>query len=322
MFLELNEIAKQLDEHIEKGEKLELKKSRKQKGLDLIKAYSFDPYNPTQYTEDSGYYNPYRLVDGAYLPYPVEYWRSQGKSEDTDSYLTTQLLYDKFAPIKEAEQGFRAFKRSLDNDLFKAVAVPIGTVHTYSDGQRYVKQAEGKWVPVAANDGRTRKYLDHPNKQWSKMANDQISSHADRIGKIKGAIEKRSKEVKAEDAPKLQQALDTLKTHFSKFYEDGKIPDEVHEFFEKVSKNPDGLPAKGKPDKESNKDVEDAPRKHHIGVHFKHNGQNYTHEFKDIQASSHGDAVSKIMKIMETRLPGHQLTAIHAKSGEQKETQV
>lgn len=202
-------------------------------------------------------------------------------------------------------------------DLIKAGAVPIGTVHTYSDGQRYVKQAEGKWVPVAANDGRMRKYLSHPNKEWSGIANRQISEHADRVQKIKDLIEKKSEGEKGN--PKLKEALETMKQHFSKFYDDGKIPDEVHEFFEKVAKNPDGLtetskPADKKADQDSKKQIADAPKKHHVGVEFTHNGQNYTHDFKDIQASSHGEAVSKIMKIMEKRLPGHQLTRIRSHS--------
>lgn len=333
MFTELIDLAASLDEHIEKGEKLELKKAS-QKKADLRKALTFDPYNPTTYNEDSGIYNPYRMVDGGgYLPYPVEYWRSQGKDAQhlengqpsgdyIDSYDSVKRLYDKFKPVEQASQNLRAFRRSLEMDLFKAGAVPIGTVHTYSDGQRYVKQGEGQWKPVAANDGNVRKYLDHPNKEWSKQVNGMISQHAEKIARIKDAIERKSKIEK--DTPDLKGALDTLKTHFSKFYEGGKIPDDVHEFFEKVSKNPDGLSSSAKPEsKEANKDskkqVSDAPKKHHVGVEFSHNGQNYNHNFENIQANSHGEAVAQIMKIMDKRLPGHKLSKIHATSSDNKE---
>lgn len=331
MFTELIDLASTLDEHIEKGEKLELKKALKKKA-DLRKALTFDPYNPVTYHEESGFYNPYRMVDGGYLPHPVEYWRGQGKDTQhmdggqptghyVDPYREVQELYENFKPVVQASQNLRAFRRSLEMDLFKAGAVPIGTVHTYSDGQRYVKQAEGKWVPTAANDGRVRKYLDHPNKQWSKQANDMISQHAEKISRIKDAIERKTKAEK--DSPDLKNALDTLKTHFSKFYEGGKIPDDVHEFFEKVAKNPNGLPPAGKPadkkaDQKTDQQVGDAPKKHHVGVEFSHNGQNYTHNFENIQANSHGEAVAQIMKIMDKRLPGHKLTAIHAKAADKE----
>jgi hypothetical protein len=331
MFTDLTDLANILDEHISKG--LAKEKHSKIEILEdcISKGLSFDPFNPqTMQPDDDTYYNPYRVAaEGGFLPFRAEHWEGMGK--DKTAYLTTTNLYsqfesqeDRMSRVAQAQQKLFSFAKSLDSDLIKAGVVPIGTVHTYSDGQRYVKVSEGRWNPVAASaSSRMGKYLKHPNKEWQDKAHKNIDEHADRVAEIKDAMSRRVQtDFHGESHEKTKEAIGSLKNAFKRFYENGEVPDEVNSHFDKLLAGMDQAKKMADTaikDQKNPKPEEKNEAKHHVVIHFKHNGEDYSHRFENVKAGNHGDAVHKITKLLDQKLKGAQIQRIHAETAPEQE---
>jgi hypothetical protein len=236
MFNDLQKLASTLDEHIEKGQKLEKKSRIEVYEEQIAKGLSHDPFMPHEMSYDSPYYNPYRLVPGeGFLPYPAEYWESQGKNKE--DYRLTSELYQRIAPVQKALDGLFGLGRLLEKDLEKGGAVPIGTIHTYADGQRYKKVQEGVWTPVAGLEDKSHaKWLQHKDPKVRQKASGMIEEHAGKADKVKQLIEQRTREQKHGDEIKRQtmkEAIGHVRTAMSKLY-DGDVPEGMEDHFKKV----------------------------------------------------------------------------------------
>lgn len=208
---EIETLADILDEHIEKG----LAKESQSKIERIEKALSHDPFNPIEMNYDSPYYNPYKMApEGGFLPYTSQHWADQGK--DQSNYLTTDQFYDRYGEVKQAVTRFRGFARSLENDLKKAGAVPIGTVHKYKDGVNYKKTGEGQWIPVSA-DGKQATPKD-------------IEGHASTVSKISSHMKERGKHEETKKQA-VSEALKTVKQAVAALF-DGPMPDSVNKVFD------------------------------------------------------------------------------------------
>lgn len=244
MFNDLEKLASTLDEHIEKGLKLEKKSRIEVYEEQIAKGLSHDPFQPHEMSYDSPYYNPYRLVPGeGFLPYPAEYWEGLGKNKD--DYRLTSELYQRIAPVQKALDGLYGLGRAVVQDLEKGGAVPIGTVHTYADGQRYKKVREGVWTPLAGLETKSHsKWLEHKDPKVRAKANTMIEEHAGKADKLKELIDKRSHDQKHGDEIKRQamkEAIGHVRTAMSKIY-DGDVPKGMEEHFKSVEDKA-GLPS-------------------------------------------------------------------------------
>lgn len=87
----------------------------------------------------------------------------------------------------------------IDNteDLMKGGAVPIGTVHTYTDGVKYKKVADGVWQPVTEGKG--------PFNKPPQVAKVSVGKKQDHLERVEAALEekldKKGKEDKKKDKP-------------------------------------------------------------------------------------------------------------------------
>ena len=200
---DIREIATILDDVIAKGQ-LDSEEDK------LIK--SFDPFRVHTMTDESPYYNPYRqLGDGTYAPHPPSYWTSQarytgdraayqrdGLREASEFYMMGGSPRDSStgASFSRGMQGLNDLCKSVDK-FFKALppsskapnnpaspspqagGVPVGTVHTYKDGQDYRKMAPGQWELVT--EGHAAK-LEDP--KGGPKAHGEIEQHARAMAKI------------------------------------------------------------------------------------------------------------------------------------------
>lgn len=255
-----------LDETIEKGHKLEerkLLKSKKER-QELRKALSHNPFQPHDMTGESPYYNPYKFDETGtgWMPLPANEWYDMGKKPEIDNYLTTKQFYGEAGPQSMIDQTLNRFaqlRRSLTPDLIKAEPqtpkpsaggnkAPIGTVHTYKDGNRYKKFAEGDWRPLAGLEtGDMRDRLKSP--QHGKNANETLESHhsytqglhkdidthAEKHMKISGHIKEKQKQEDTKSSVK-KDTLGTLKTVLEKM-NGGKLPPELEEHFNENSQS-------------------------------------------------------------------------------------
>jgi len=312
MFSDLEEVASLLDDCIEKAF---AKKGKVQKYEDsIIKGLSHDPFNPVMMTEEQPYYNPYRqMQDGSFLPHSVEYWESQGKS--SDDYNTTRQFYQNYIPVSQARDRLETFSRSLSNDLFKAGAVPVGTVHTYRDGHKYKKMGEGQWAPVGDPSERMSTWLNHSKPEYRQQANQEIERHGTQVTALEEMIKRKQSEQQTQERVKQEmtkEIMGKVKDAMSKLY-DGKMPDEVSQHFDKNEAKEDGKikPEDALKDLESKLSQNYTP-KHDVTVSFIHNGKRYEHVFPNIQAKGHHDAIDKVQGAISQKLKGAQVTGIQA----------
>lgn len=214
-----------LDEHIEKG----LAKESKSKIERIEKALSHDPFRPVEVGMDSPYYSPYKVApEGGFLPYSSQHWADQGK--DQSSYLTTDQFYERYGEVQQAITRFRGFARSLENDLMKAGAVPIGTVHQYTDGLSYKKFGEGDWRPVT--QGRFGVRVGGK----SKVARTDIERQAsgkEQMNRISAAM-KNKKDHEATRQAAVQEAMKNVRDVIGKLF-DGPLPKDVAAMFDQSS---------------------------------------------------------------------------------------
>lgn len=310
MFSDLESLASILDEHIVKALAKPTKIQRLER--DIIKGLSHDPFNPVLMTEDVGYYNPYRqMADGSFVPFPVEHWEEQGHRPE--HYLTTKQFYEKYMPPTAARQKFDSFARSIENDLYKAGAVPIGTVHTYRDGGKYKKVGEGKWAPVEGQSDRMKTWLSHPNPEYKRQANQEIEDHGTKVTALESMMKRRQGEAKTMDEfkQKIQtELMGKVKEAMAKLY-DGKMPKEMDEHFDKIS----GKGEEKVNPKQALKDLEQhvgGKPKHHVTLKFLHNGKKYEHTFQNVDGAGHHDAINTVTEGLKKKLKGAQLLGANA----------
>lgn len=240
---DLDKLADTLDEHILKGLKPRRISKVEQAEAELHKSLSHDPFSPFEMTQDSPFYNPYRNVDGAYLPYSADYWESQGK--DRDAYLTTTNLYARLGGVNKSLGALKKMARFLgQGDLIKGGAVPIGTVHTYRDGQRYKKVADGKWTPMAGLEKHTVKdAMTDKNPARQELGHQAVEQHAEKTGRLKELLDQKLKDQKViheSTTEGVKQTMAHVKTLMSKLY-DGPMPKELEDHIENVISSA-GLP--------------------------------------------------------------------------------
>jgi len=316
--LNLNDLASILDATIQKGEQLEerdLIKAKVEK-QNLRKSLSHDPYSPVEMSYDSEFYNPYKYSyeDGAFMPHDADYWYDQGKNPEVDQYLTVKQFYGRKVEIGETFNRFKDLRRSLENDLVKAGAVPIGTIHTYKDGQRYKKIADGEWAPVASNsyEGgnetmKTRERLlgqDPKGKQFASSALEQHASQSDKIKKIldqKIKDEETKHDVKNTAMNHVQEAL--------KFIHGDNIPKEIgHKLNEFAHKTSQENPHKQMLTKIGEKAFSSKP--HKVSVDLTINGKKLTHEFTNVHGQSLDEVRNKVQEEIKKKLPSAKVSRV------------
>jgi predicted ABC-type ATPase len=221
---DIETLADILDEHIEKGLAKEESKSKIER---IEKALSHDPFHPVEMGMDSPYYSPYKIApEGGFLPYSSQHWEDQGK--DRSNYITTDQFYERYGEVQQAMTRFRGFARSLENDLMKAGAVPIGTVHQYTDGLSYKKIGPGDWRPVTQGKYGFRL------GQKSKTPTPEIERHArnkSQMEKITAAM----KDKKAHEATRqaaVQEAMKNVREVVGKLF-DGPLSKEISDIFDR-----------------------------------------------------------------------------------------
>ena len=80
----------------------------------LSKSLTWNPAKIQEMTQESSYYNPYRMLpDGTFFPHPREYWVGQGKSPE--GY---QNVFQHYREAGHYQKSFDKIKDSVD-DLFK-----------------------------------------------------------------------------------------------------------------------------------------------------------------------------------------------------------
>jgi hypothetical protein len=341
---DLVELSNILDEHIEKGESLDLSERRRTTSkIDqyeevISKGLTFDPFSPRTMTAESPYYNPYlQHPDGGFMPHPEETWIA-GRA-GTQGYETVREFYritgdgemdaDYHRPkvIAQASRSqFARFSKSIDSfvedgeTIMKGAKVPVGTTHTFADGNTYKKLAEGKWAPVAGVESHaTRRLLAHEDPKVRQQANDQLEVHAGHKMKINELIKQKKKEDEVVGRAKneaVQAAASHTKQMMDKMY-DGKPPKHLEEAHKKIMGDHGAdLDPKATLEKEGEKLK---PKTHHVAVKFTHQGKEYNHKFENVHGTSHQDAIARVQEILKQKLPGHQLTGVRAETPKQVE---
>ena len=298
MFCDITEIADTLDDVIDKG--LSIKDNNLRKGL------TFDPFDPVTMSEQSNFYNPYQWVDNGYMPHPVEHWREQGKGE-RDEYAEVHKLYDQ---INFRRSAFKSLTKALDTDLVKAGAVPVGTVHTYTNGVKYKKVADGQWAPVK-----------DPSKPMT--GHQDIEAHASNVTKIQEQIKAKTKEAgqgeEYKDAAK-REAQKAVMEAMKQMY-GGELPPMLKQHFDKIGKQnamADQEKGKDAPTKLKEVEAELKPKKHDVSVEFTHNGQNYNHHFPAVLGSSKEEVSGRIAELVKKKIPGAVIGKMNVEPKEEK----
>lgn len=217
---DIETLAEILDEHIEKGLAKESKSSKIER---LEKALSHDPFNPVEMGSDSAYYNPYKMApEGGFLPYTSQHWADQGKEQA--GYLTTDQFYERYGEVQQAISRFRGFAKSLENDIVKAGAVPIGTVHKYKDGVSYKKMGEGQWVPVSS--------------EGKQATHKEIEGHASTLKKINSIMKDHGKHDQTKKKA-VGEALQAVRQAVSALF-DGPMPENISKVFDSYDQEKKG----------------------------------------------------------------------------------
>jgi len=327
----MKSIGSLLDDTIEKGERLERKSRIEQYEETLTKSLSHDPFRPHQMNVDSPYHNPYRqLADGSFAPQTLEELEYSGRN--LEHYGTVKQFYrdagvereirserDHQALQASINNRFRSFAKSLDT-LSKGEpapgtqkpkgGVPVGTVHTYSDGQRYRKIAEGKWAPLAGLEKQTASRL-LADPKHGPQANATMEAHAGQALKIQEALERKQREQEVVEQAKnaaRQETITHMKKIIDKLYDD-KPPKEMEKLFKEGIEGA----AKEGPHKLDRKPMDgiepgDKPvtnpaghAKHSVSVDFQHGGQNYSRQF-NVMARTPAEATQRVHEGITQRL--------------------
>lgn len=324
----------------------------------IMKGLSFDPFNPIEMNDDRSFYNPYASHPmGGYYPHSAESWTSQGDhahlgtragTRNPDGYREVNEFHrvagdspmddayyrrgpaaqsvstSRFATLRRSidflvEDGI-AKAEGFDIDLMKG-GVPVGTVHTYADGQKYKKVAEGKWVPTAGLESKkTKNWLDHKDPKVRAHANHGIERHAAQKQKIEELMKQRQREQVVINEAKnqaVQAAAAHTKNVTSKLF-DGKPPKEFEQEHE-AHMNAHG--AKPSDPKKMLAQAHEGlkPKTQDVKVHFTHQGKAYTHHFEGIHANHHQEAIERVTEILKQKLPGSQLTRVQAMTPKKKD---
>jgi hypothetical protein len=181
---DIRDIARLLDDTIEKGKAVE--KSRrersKEKYTSIRKALSFDPLRIQNMDSNLGYYNPYRqMPDGTFAPMSAEHWTG-AKTRDPELNEYYRMVRN-YSGYRESEAMLAAMKSAVEDsigDICKA-GFPVGTVHKYR-GQDYKKQSNGEWVPVKGSSSVhpvEQHATDHLKKLQQELASRKSSADTD-----------------------------------------------------------------------------------------------------------------------------------------------
>lgn len=280
---------------------------QKLKGNPLNKSLTFDPFSPHEMNSESSYYNPYRFVDGGYMPHPTSYWREQGKREEIDNYHQTNIYFEKYGNRSNA---LKSFAETVGEDLIKAGAVPIGTVHTYKNGDKFKKVGEGRWQPVGeVKAGQA------PTQKTRDIDHDQTEKDAQKISDLRDAIKNKYAESGTEQ--KHTAATHAQLKEFAHAVFGDELPDGVKAHLDKKEKElgkPNVPAAMQKPIKEIQRHF---TKKHHVSVTFKVNGQTYKHDFKDVTGDSQDAVQAQITDMLKKKIPGATITRIHTEKSKE-----
>lgn len=300
MISDIIELSKSLDSVIEAGEKIENRAQELRKGL------SFDPFRPIEMHEERTFYNPYQWMDNGYMPHKPEYWYDQGVDKEKNEYAEVHKLY---AGINGTRSLYRALERG---DLEKAGAVPVGTVHTYTNGVKYKKIAEGQWAPVRDS-----------NKQMT--GHEDIERHATSVNTVKDHIKQRSKEGAMTDQLKEEarrEAMKQVKEAMKHIFGD-ELPDSLKQHFDKHDKETAAKDKEAKvtpEDKLAEMKNDIKGKKHDVHVHFTHNGKDYQHTFSGVMGHNTQEVSGRIGDMVKKKIPGAIINRIKTDIKEQAKT--
>ncbi len=266
MKAEIEDFVTLLDEHVIKGH---LTSHVDVMEESIMKSLSHNPFDPVVMNEESGYYNPYRqLADGSYVPHPVKHWEDQGKA--AEHYGTTRQMYAMMG-VEKSLGKLRTLGRLVKSDASKAGAVPVGTIHTYRDGMKYKKVAEGHWQAVGQHSERMKTWLNHPNPEYKRQANQEIERHGTQVTALEEMIKRKEANQQVVQEAKhaaTKEVLGHLKKIVGHLY-DGAPPKEIQDQIKKLEeKDPDAA----KVLQELSGEISGKPR-HDVHMKFLHNGK-------------------------------------------------
>jgi hypothetical protein len=354
----MDEISALLNDTIQKGERFTKRSKVDQFEQEILKSLTFNPYQPHQMNDSSPYYNPYmRLADGSFAPHGVEHWSERGL--DPNEYITTKVFYEqaginreraserasqrvvselyrqrfgKSEALAKAEQGVKNLKQATSQTIGKTGpaaapsnkaprAVPVGTVHTHTDGLQYKKVAEGQWMPVKGN--KTHELM-HSDPKVRQKAGMDIEGQAGKVAAVQDAIKQKQREEQIVEQA-TQAAKKEVMTHVrdvvTQLY-GGQLPPEVDQKMAEAQhgaagdgpKKLDHSPIDGATPADKEPTTATGKKPHSVTVGFIYNGQEYNRTF-NVDAKSHTDAMQTIHDGIVKKLGrGVQLTQLSAKT--------
>lgn len=267
----------------------------------LVKGLTFDPMNPQMFSEESGIYNPYQHIDGAYLPYKAEYWESKGKDLSVDGYENTSRFYKQYF---EKSQKLKDLSKSLDNDLIKAGVVPIGTVHVYKNGDKYRKIAEGNWQPIGEKN------------QVKQPTHNDLERDASVFGRLKEELKGREKS-EAQKNDHIAHTHAQLKEFAGAIF-GGELPESVAQHFDKHEKTlASAQPANVK---QNLKKLEPQlqTKSHKVSITFSIGGKEYNHVFNDVSGMSQTEVAQNVSDQIKKKIPGAKISHVKAEINKDK----
>lgn len=308
---EMNDLLALLDEHVVKGFTPEPLGRVTVIEETITKSLSHNPFDPVVMNDEVGYYNPYRqLQDGSFAPHPVSHWEGQGKS--AEHYETTRQMYKQMGVVEKSLGKLKHLGDLVKAELGKGGAVPVGTVHTYRDGQKYKKVKEGGWQPVGQHSEKMKTWLTHPNPEYQRQASQEIERHGTQVSALEDMIKRKEANVQMTQEA-TQAATKEVLGHMKKILGhlfDGAPPKEIQEQIDKMEqKDPDAA----KVLQDLTQEISGKP-KHDVHMKFLHNGKRYQHKFEGVEAAGHHDAINKVAELLQKKLKGAQITGAQAMS--------
>jgi len=318
--LNLNDLSSILDETIQKGFELEDKVIKRND--ELRKGLSHNPFKPHDMNDDSPYYNPYKMGDTGWHPYEAQYWYDRGKKPEQDNYATVNQFYGKeilATGIDETINRFAALTKSVTNDLlFKGGAVAVGTVHTYTDGLKYKKVQEGKWLPVAANEQRGMMHARLQDPKEGPGASAALDFHAGQKSKIEGHLKEKQQEERVTHQA-TSQAMDHVHETLKKIYGD-KMPNKAKHA---VNENAEKLAATHPDKKRLEKLGEQMETKgHDVEILVEVGGKQIPHKFTNVQGKDKKEVKTKVEEELKKLLPAAKISTLKVKEVEQPKVEV
>ena len=215
---DIRDIARLLDDTIEKGKAVE--KSRRERSREkytsIRKALSFDPLRIQNMDSNLGYYNPYRqMPDGTFAPMSAEHWMG-AKTRDPELNEYYRMVRN-YSGYRESEAMLAAMKSAVEDsigDICKA-GFPVGTVHKYR-GQDYQKQSNGEWVPVKGSSSM------HPIEQH---ATDHLKKLQQELASRKSSADTDKRKKSGDDDAKVKKKAEPKKAEKTKLPSEDGLPD-------------------------------------------------------------------------------------------------